>query len=156
MTNEAQDGRTTARQLLTFLEEMMRTIARVDLGQSGVAQLSLLEMRLLIALGELGAAASLAEIAQLTQTSVGQSGQASERLRSRGLAARAGGGRGAERAFVITLRGRRLLHSLEEKRQAALEGLISRLTSPERLRLAGAAHLLGGDLDRLSGGMLGA
>jgi len=93
MTNEAQDGRRTARQLLAFLEEMMRTIARVDLGQSGVAQLSLLEMRLLIALGELGAAASLAEIAHLTETSVGQSGQASERLRSRGLAARAGGGR---------------------------------------------------------------
>ena len=56
MPNDAQDGRTTARQLLGFLEEMMRTIARVDLGQSGVAQLSLLEMRLLIAIGELGGA----------------------------------------------------------------------------------------------------
>ena len=43
--------------------------------------------------------------------------------------------------------------SLEASRQAAIEGFISGLSRTERLRLDGAAHLLGG-LERLSHGML--
>ena len=35
MTNEGAGRTQDGTQLLTFLEEMMRTIARVDLGQSG-------------------------------------------------------------------------------------------------------------------------
>jgi hypothetical protein len=49
-TAQSAEGRKTARQLLLFLEEMMRTIARVDLGDPGVAQLTLLEMRILLVL----------------------------------------------------------------------------------------------------------
>ena len=153
-TEQAQDGRATARELLRFLDELMRTIARVDLGDAGAAQLTLLEMRILTVLGDSGLATELREIAELTKTSVGHSGHASDRLRSRGLVERAGAGRGRERAFAITRRGRRLLASLDAGRQAAVEGLISGLGRTERLRLQGAAHLLGRDLDRLSTGFL--
>jgi DNA-binding MarR family transcriptional regulator len=153
---EAVESRRTARELLRFLEERMRTIARVDLGDPGVAQLTLLEMRVLMALGEAGQALLIREVAEGTETSAGQSGQAADRLRGLGLAERAGGGRGEERAFAITRRGRHLLRSLEAGRQAAVERFISRLGPSERLRLEGAAHLLGHDLDRLSNGMLAA
>jgi DNA-binding MarR family transcriptional regulator len=155
-TAQAVEGRKTARELLRFLEEMMRTIARVDLGDPGVAQLTLLEMRILMALGEARRSLRIAEVAELAETSAGQSGQAADRLRGLGLAERAGGGRGEERAFAITRRGRRLLSSLDAGRQAAVEGFIARLGRSERLRLEGAAHLLGRDLDRLSSGMLAA
>jgi DNA-binding MarR family transcriptional regulator len=153
-TAQTVESRRTARELLRFLEEMMRTIARVDLGDPGVAQLTLLEMRILMALGEAGRALRIAEVAELAETSAGQSGLAADRLRGLGLAERAGGGRGEERAFAITSRGRRLLSSLDAGRQAAVEGFIAGLGRPERLRLEGAAHLLGRDLDRLSNGML--
>jgi DNA-binding MarR family transcriptional regulator len=153
-TAQSVEGRKTARELLRFLEEMMRTIARVDLGDPGAAQLTLLEMRILMALAEAGRALRIEEIACAAETSAGQSGQAADRLRGLGLAERAGGGRGEERAFAITLRGRRLLRSLEAGRQAAVERFIARLGRSERLRLEGAAHLLGSDLDRLSAGML--
>jgi DNA-binding MarR family transcriptional regulator len=155
-TAEVVEGRKTARELLRFLEEMMRTIARVDLGEPGAAQLTLLEMRILLAIGEAGRALWIGEIASVSETSAGQSSQAADRLRGLGLAERAGGGRGEERAFAITLRGQRLLRSLEAGRQAAVEGFIARLGRAERLRLEGAAHLLGRDLDRLSSGMLAA
>lgn len=155
-TAEAVESRKTARELLRFLEEMMRTIARVDLGDPGVAQLTLLEMRILMVLGEGGRALAIHQVAQLMEASAGQTGQAADRLRGLGLAERAGGGRGEERAFAITRRGRRLLRSLDAGRQAAVERFISRLGRSERLRLEGAAHLLGSDLDRLSNGMLAA
>jgi DNA-binding MarR family transcriptional regulator len=151
---ERDDSRKTARELLRFLEEMMRTIARVDLGEPGAAQLTLLEMRILMTLGEAERAVPIRAVAELSETSAGQSGHAAERLRALGLAARAGGGRGERRAFAITARGRRLLHSLDASRQAAVEGFIARLGRSQRLRLEGAAHLLGRDLDRLSDGML--
>ena len=153
-TAEAIESRKTARELLRFLEEMMRTIARVDLGDPGVAQLTLLEMRLLMALGEAGQSLRIDEAAALTETSAGQSGHAADHLRGLGLAERAGGGRGERRAFAISSRGRRLLRSLEAGRQSAVERFIAQLGRPERLRLEGAAHLLGRDLDRLSDGML--
>jgi DNA-binding MarR family transcriptional regulator len=153
---DAIESRKTARELLRFLEEMMRTIARVDLGDPGVAQLTLLEMRVLLGLGEAGHALRIDEMSALTQTSAGQTGQAVDRLRGLGFAERAGGGRGEDRAFAIARRGRRLLHSLEAGRQAAVERFISHLGRSERLRLEGAAHLLGSDLDRLSDGMLAA
>jgi DNA-binding MarR family transcriptional regulator len=155
-TAQSVERRKTARQLLRFLEEMMRTIARVDLGDPGVAQLTLLEMRILLVLGEAGRALPIGELAAISETSAGQSGQAADKLRGLGLAERGGGGRGDERAFAITIRGRRLLRSLEAGRQAAVERLISGLGRSERLRLEGAAHLLGRDLDRLSSGMLAA
>jgi DNA-binding MarR family transcriptional regulator len=155
-TAEVAESRKTARELLRFLEEMMRTLARVDLGDPGAAQLTLLEMRVLMALGEAGGALRISEVAGLTETSAGQSGQAADHLRGLGLAERAGGGRGEERAFAITRRGRRLLRSLEAGHQAAVERFIARLGHSERLRLEGAAHLLGRDLDRLSSGMLAA
>jgi DNA-binding MarR family transcriptional regulator len=151
-TTEDQ-SRKTAKELLRFLEEMMRTIARVDLGEPGAAQLTLLEMRILIALGETGRALRIRDLAELTEASAGQSGQAAERLRGLRLAERAGGGRGEERAFAITGRGRRLLRAIDASRQAAVERFIARLGRRERLRLEGAAHLLGRDLDRLSEGM---
>jgi DNA-binding MarR family transcriptional regulator len=100
--------------------------------------------------------ATLSELAQRSETSIGQSGQATEKLRSRGLAERRGGGRGPERAFSTTSRGRRLLRSLKAGRQSAVEGMISTLAPKQRLRLEGAAHLLGSDLDRLSSGLLAA
>ena len=153
-TAEVVESRKTARELLRFLEEMMSTIARVDLGDPGVAQLTLLEMRILMTLGEAGHAIPIAEVAAISETSAGQSGQAADRLRGLGLAERSGGGRGEERAFAITRRGLRLLRSLEAGRQAAVERFISRLGRPERLRLEGAAHLLGHDLDRLATEML--
>jgi DNA-binding MarR family transcriptional regulator len=155
-TAEAIESRKTARELLRFLEEMMRTIARVDLGDPGVAQLTLLEMRVLMALGEARHSLRIDELAGLIETSAGQSGQAADRLRGLGLAERAGGGRGEKRAFAISSRGRRLLRSLEAGRQSAVERFISQLGRSERLRLEGAAHLLGRDLDRLSEGMLAA
>jgi hypothetical protein len=156
MTDEerAEEGRRTARELLGFLDEMMRTIARVELGDPGVARLTLLEIRILRTLADAGRAVSLGELADLSEASSGQTGTAMDRLRTFYLAERAGGGRGWERAFVIARRGRRLLASMEAGRQAAVEGFIARLGNAERLRLEGAAHLLGRDLDRLSEGML--
>jgi DNA-binding MarR family transcriptional regulator len=153
-TRRAGDGQRVARELLRFLDEVMRAIARVELGDPGVAQLTLLEMRILTSLAEAGRPMRLSEIADLTEASVGQTGQATDRLRVLGLAERAGGGRGWERAFVIALRGRRLRNSLEAGRQAAIEGFIAGLGRAERLRLEGAAHLLGRGLDRLAEGML--
>lgn len=152
-THEAEN-RKTARELLRFVEQLMRTIAGVDLGDPGAAQLTLLEMRILLALGDAGEARRVGEIAGLTATSTGQSGQAANRLRGLSLVERVGGGRGEERAFALTRRGRRMLRSLEASRQRAVEGFIARLGRSERLRLEGAAHLLGRDLDRLSNGML--
>lgn len=152
-TQEAEN-RKTARELLRFLEELMRTIAGVDLGDPGAAQLTLIEMRILLALGEAGEAREVGEIAGLTETSTGQSSQAANHLRGLGLVERVGGGRGEERAYAITRRGRRMLRSLEASRQRAVEGFIARLGRSERLRLEGAAHLLGRDLDGLSNGML--
>jgi DNA-binding MarR family transcriptional regulator len=153
-TAQPAEGRKTARELLRFLEEMMRTIARVDIGDPGVAQLTLLELRILMALGDAGKPLPIGEIASISETSLGQSGQAADRLRALGFAERGGGGRGDERAFTITLCGRRVLRSLAAGRQAAVEGFIARLGRSERLRLEGAAHLLSRDLDRLSSGML--
>jgi DNA-binding MarR family transcriptional regulator len=153
---KATDGRRMARQLLRFLDEVMQAIARVELGDPGVAQLTLLEMRILRTLAEAGQPLRLVELAHSTEASAGQTGQATDRLRALGLAERAGGGRGRERAFLIARRGRRLLAALDAGRQAALEGFIARLGKAERLRLEGAAHLLGRDLDRLSEGMLSA
>jgi DNA-binding MarR family transcriptional regulator len=155
-TEKANDGQRMARELLRFLDEIMRAIAGVELGDPGVARLTLLEMRLLTALAEAGQPMSLVELADLTETGVGQTAQATDRLRALGLAERAGGGRGWERAFLIALRGRRLLDSLEAGRRAAVERFIAGLDKAERLRLEGAAHLLGRDLDRLSKGMLAA
>jgi DNA-binding MarR family transcriptional regulator len=155
-TAEVAESRKTARELLRFLDEMMRTLARVDLGDPGAAQLTLLEMRILMALGEARVALRIRDLAGVTETSTGQSGQAADHLRGLGLAERAGGGRGEERAFALTRRGRRLLRSLEAGHQAAVEGFIARLSRSDRLRLEGAAHLLGRDLDRLSSGMLAA
>jgi DNA-binding MarR family transcriptional regulator len=154
-TAEAKEGR-TARELLRFLDEVMRAIVRVDLGDPGIAQLTMLEMRALLGLGESGRALEIRELAGLTDMSLGESGQACHGLRSRGLADRAGGGRGSSRALRISSRGRRLLATLERNRQAAVEGFLGGLSGPERLRVDGAAHLLGGGLERVSGGMLAA
>src|SRR3954447_6263610 len=118
---QREDGR-TARELLRFLNEMMRTIAQVDLGQAGIAELTLLELRVLVAVGESGQAMEIRELAELGETSVGQSSQACHGLRSRGLIDRAGGGRGPERTVAISSRGRRLLSSLAASRQVAVEG----------------------------------
>jgi DNA-binding MarR family transcriptional regulator len=145
-----------ARELLRFLEELMQAVARVDLGDAAVAQLTLLEFRLMLALGEAQGPISLRDLARCAGTSVGEGGHATERLRSRALAERRGGGRGLERSFAITRRGRALLQSLEAGRQTAVEGLISSLAPAERLRVEGAAHLLGRDLDRLAEGLLAA
>jgi len=154
-TAEANQG-TTARELLRFLDEMMRAIGRVDLGDPGIAQLTMLEMRTLLVLGEAGRAMEIRELAGRSDSSLGESGQACNGLRSRGLVERAGGGRGSERALRISSRGRRLLASLEAARRAAVERFLGSLSGPERLRVDGAAHLLGGELERLSRGMLAA
>jgi len=153
-SDEAREERRIARELLRFLDEVMRAIARVELGDPGVARLTLLELRLLTTLAEAGGPLSVIELADLTQAGVGETSQATDRLRALGLTDRAGGGRGSERAFLIALRGRRLLNSMDAGRQAAVERFIAGLGRSERLRLEGAAHLLGRDLDRLSGGML--
>ena len=153
---ERGEGRRTARDLLRFLDELMRAIAQVELGNPGVAQLTLLEMRILTGLAEAGKPMRLSDLADRTAVSVGQTGQATDRLRTLRLVQRLGGGRGRDRSFAIDPRGRRLLASLETRRQRAVEGFIARLGGAERLRLEGAAHLLGRDLDRLSEGMLAA
>ena len=144
----------SALELLRFLDQLLRAIGRVDLGDSGIAQLTFLELRILVALGEAGESLAIGELADLTSASVGQSGQACQGLRGRGLIERADGGRGPERSVRISSQGRRLLGSLRAHRQAAVESFISRLNPSERLRLDGAAHLLGGGLERLSGSML--
>jgi DNA-binding MarR family transcriptional regulator len=151
---KARDEKTVARELLRFLDEVMRAIARAELGDPGVAQLTLVEIRILRALAETGQPASISDLARITKARAGQTGQATARLRGLRLADRAGGGRGAERAFAIAPRGRRLLGYLDSVRQQAVEGFIARLGETERLRVEGAAHLLGRDLDRLSKGML--
>ena len=145
----------TARELLRFLGRVMPALAEVDLGAPGVGELTLVEMRILIALGESQDALALRDLAGLTGTSAGYCGQAADGLCSRGLAERVRGGRGPDRAIRISPHGRRLLASLEVKRQAALESFIDGLGPSEQLRLDGAAHLLG-DLGRLSRGMLAA
>jgi hypothetical protein len=150
----ASDGTKMARDLLRFFDEVMRAIAPVELGDPAVAQLTLLEMQVLSALAEAGRPVAVGELAGLTEASLRQTGQATDRLRSLGLAERAGGGRGWEPAFWVARGGRRLLGSLDAGRQAAVEGFIARLGNVERLRLEAAAHLLGRDLDRLSEGML--
>src|SRR5262245_39414063 len=124
-TDEAGDGRRIARELLRFLDEVMRAIARVELGDPGVARLTLLELRLLNALGEAREPMSVTELADLTEAGMGETGHATDRLRALGLTERAGGGRGSERAFLVGLRGRRLLNSLEAGRQAAVERFIA-------------------------------
>jgi DNA-binding MarR family transcriptional regulator len=149
------DG-STARELLRFLDELMRAVVRVDLGDPGIAQLTLLEMRVLVALGEAGRALEIRELAGLTGASVGETGQACHSLRAREFVERAGGGRGPERALRIATQGRRILASLRANREAAVEGFVEGLSGPDRLRLDGAAHLLGGGLERLSRGMLAA
>ena len=153
---ERSDRRRTARDLLRFLDELMRAMARVELGNPSVAQLSLLEMRILSSLAEAGEPVRLSDLADRTAVSAGQTGQATDRLRTLRLVQRLGGGRGRERSFAIAPGGRHLLASLEARRQRAVEGFIARLGGAERLRLEGAAHLLGRDLDRLSEGMLAA
>jgi DNA-binding MarR family transcriptional regulator len=154
---QTQEVRTTARELLRFLDEVMRAIARVDVGDAAAAaQLTLLEMRMLLTLAESGKAMALREIAGAIQASAGRSGQASDRLRGRGLVERAGGGRGHERAFMITLRGRQLIGSLEASRETAVAHFISGLGRSERLRIEGATHLLGRGLDHRESGMLAA
>jgi DNA-binding MarR family transcriptional regulator len=119
-----------------------------------VAQLTLLERRILTSLAEAEKPMRLSDLADRTEASVGQTGQATARLRTLRLLQRLGGGRGRERSFAIAPRGRRLLASLAARRQRAVEGFIAELARAERLRLEGAAHLLGRDLDRLSEGML--
>jgi DNA-binding MarR family transcriptional regulator len=153
---KARDRKTAARELLRFLEEVMQAIARAELGEPGIAQLTLMEMRILTALAEAGQPASLSDLARITEAGTGQTGQATARLRGLRLAERVGGGRGSERVFVIAPRGRRLLSYIEAARQRAVEGFIARLGEAERLRVEGAAHLLGRGLDRLSKGMLAA
>jgi DNA-binding MarR family transcriptional regulator len=155
--NEQQkstDEKTAARSLLRFLDDVMRAIVRVELGDPGIAQLTLLEMRILTSLAEAGGPTSLSELARRNEAGTGQTGQATAHLRGLRLAERAGGGRGSDREFVIASRGRRLLSYLQSSRQRAVEGFIARLDETERLRVEGAAHLLGHDLDRLSGGMV--
>src|SRR5262245_41211725 len=98
-SDEAGDVRRLARELLRFLDEVMRAIARIELGDPGVARLTLLELRLLTALAETGEPMSVIELSDLTEAGVGETGQATHRLRVLGLTERAGGGRGWERAF---------------------------------------------------------
>jgi hypothetical protein len=149
------DGeRTAARLLLRFLDDVMRAIARVELGNPGIAQLTLLEMRILTSLDEAGGPTSLSELARRSDAGAGETGHAAAHLRGLKLAEPAGGGRGSDREFVIASRGRRLLSYLHTARQRAVEGFIARLDETERLRVEGAAHLLGRDLDRLEKGAL--
>jgi DNA-binding MarR family transcriptional regulator len=148
------DEKRAARLLLRFLDDVMRAVAGIELGDPGVAQLTLLEMRILTSLAEAGGPTSLSDLARRSEAATGQTGQATARLRGLKLAERAGGGRGSEREFVIASRGRRLLSYLQASRQRAVEGFIARLDETERLRVEGAAHLLGRDLDRLSKGMV--
>jgi DNA-binding MarR family transcriptional regulator len=156
MNDERKSGdeKRAARLLLRFLDDVMRAIARVELGDPGVAQLTLLEMRILTSLAEAGGPTSLSDLARRSEAGTGQTGQATAHLRGLKLAERAGGGRGSEREFVIASRGRQLLSYLQAARQRAVEGFIARLDETERLRVEGAAHLLGRDLDRLSNGMV--
>ena len=51
-TQQQSEARSTARELLQFLEEMMNALVRVDIGDPAVAQLSLLELRVLMVLGD--------------------------------------------------------------------------------------------------------
>jgi hypothetical protein len=156
IATESQENGKTARELLRFLDELMCSLARVDLGEPGVAQLTLAEMRILAALAEAGRALSIDELAALSDSSAGEAGQAATHLRHRRLAERVGGGRGQERSFAITLRGRQVLRSVADARSKAVEAFIAQLNDAQRLRLEGAVHLLGRDLDRLSEGMLAA
>jgi DNA-binding MarR family transcriptional regulator len=156
VSGQTTETQRTAGELLRFLERMMEAIVRVDLGDPAVAQLTLLELRVLMVLGGARRPRTIREVALEEETSMAQTGHATERLRARRLAERRGGGRGEDRAFSLTRRGAQLLRSLETGRQGAVEALISSLAPSERLRLSGAAHLLGTDLDRLGAGAIAA
>jgi hypothetical protein len=66
---ERSDRPRTARDLLRFLDELLRAIARVELGNPGVAQLTLLEMRILTSLAEAGKPVRLSDLADRTAVS---------------------------------------------------------------------------------------
>jgi hypothetical protein len=51
VSGQTTETRRTAGELLRFLERMMDAIVRVDLGDPAVAQLTLLELRILMVLG---------------------------------------------------------------------------------------------------------
>jgi DNA-binding MarR family transcriptional regulator len=142
--------------LARFIDRVMGAMERIDLGDAGIAQLSLLEMRMLMALADRGTPLSLAQLAGLAALSVGRSGQAAARLTGLRLTERVGGGRGPERTIALTRRGRRHLGRFDTARETAIEAFIASLGESERLRLEGAVHLLGRDLDRFSDGMLAA
>ncbi len=152
----SETNRQTARELARFLDRVMGAIARVELGDAGIAPLSLVEIRILIVLADRPTPLSIGELAALAALSVGRSGQAAARLTALGLAERVGGGRGSDRTIALTGGGRRLLGRHQAARERAIEGFIARLGESERLRLEGAVHLLGRDLDRLADRMLGA
>lgn len=150
---EARDIRSLARRLTSIFDELLRSVARVDPGQPEAAQLTLQQIQILLALEEAPGASSLHALAASADLSVGQIGQVAVRLIGLRLVERVGGGRGPDRTFTLTSQGRRVLRQLESARARALEGFVARLNERERMRMQGAVHLLGGDLDRLSRGI---
>lgn len=154
MTEQQAATRRTAHGLLCFLDEMMQVIVRVEVSDPDVAPLSVLELSLLMAIAEASAPATVRELAEQSGMSLTQCEDVKEELKKKRLTERISDARGTDRGLSLTPRGRQLLQTLEADRQGALEDLIAQLAPADRLRVEGATHLLGHDLDRLSGGML--
>jgi hypothetical protein len=107
--------------------DQLRTLERLDLQPSE-----------LLALGRAGEAGIAADAPVL------------QRLVARGLARP--GGRGG--AWLLTAAGRAVLDELHDARASAIRRFVAGLDRARRLRLAGALHLLSGELE--GGAVVGA
>ena len=104
-------------------DEQLRTLERLRLRPAD-----------LLALGRLGAAPGARPDAEP---------ETLDRLRARGLAEPSGRGE----TWLPTRAGRALLDELHEGRSRSIRRFVARLDRGRRLRLAGALHLLSGELD---------
>lgn len=156
-TETSRKARKMARELTPVLDGLTRSLTVQDPPPPrGVEGLTLLDMRILLALQDAHWPLSISEVANRCQLSPRQAGQAAGHLAGRGLVTRSGGGGGATGMVTLGPSARQLLMELEAARLGALESFISQLGPSERLRLEGALHLLGNGLDRAGRGMLAA
>jgi DNA-binding MarR family transcriptional regulator len=108
------------------------------------------ELHLLHALEATGGEASADELRRSAGLEAVPAARGLARLRGTGLVEG-----GKRNLFVLTVRGRAMLERMRQARVRALERFVAALAPTERMRLEGALHLLGDDLDRLSRGALG-
>jgi DNA-binding MarR family transcriptional regulator len=107
------------------------------------------QTQLLLVLGNAAEPLTLAAMADRTQRSVASTSRMVVRLEGKGLVSR--DDRCTEspwRRVELTAAGRALLHALRTDRRQRLENYVGGMGKAQRLRLAGALHLLSRRLDR--------